>query len=130
MAILAMFAAKGAARQGLEYLQNGDVAGALVAALSAQRAVTCSAGQLLGLQLGETLEAEKRALSKLSAKGARRRHEENRALKQDVFDWCDQNMKSYRTMDEAAFAVAEKVVPLKFGAVRKHMPEWKKARGV
>jgi hypothetical protein len=81
MAILAMFGAKGAARQGLEYLQNGDVSLALVAALSAQRAVTCSAGTLLGLQLGETLKAKKRALSKLSTKGADRRHEENRSLK-------------------------------------------------
>jgi hypothetical protein len=38
-------------------------------------------------------------------------------------------MKSYQTMDEAAFFVAKEVVPLKFRAVRKHMTEWKKARG-
>ena len=60
--------------------------------------------------------------------GADARHRENRAMKQDVFAWCDAHMKKYSNMDDAAFAVAEKLVPIKFRAVRSWMTEWKKVR--
>lgn len=61
-------------------------------------------------------------------KGAAKRHTLNRDSKQKVFAWCDENMERFRSMDDAAFDIAETFVPQKFRAVREWMTEWKKLR--
>lgn len=71
------------------------------------------------------LEAARSALGK---SGALMRHAENRALKQHVFEWCERNMASARSMDAAASLVAGIVVPVAWRTVRDWMTEWKKLR--
>jgi hypothetical protein len=66
----------------------------------------------------------------LAKRGAYALHAENRAMKSVVFEWCDQNMSSYPSMDAAAEAIAGKVVPLKFRTVREWLTEWRKSRAV
>lgn len=62
----------------------------------------------------------------MAKKGANARHKENRDSKADVFKWADKNMKAYKSMDAAALAIADNLVPYKFRAVRKWLTEWKK----
>ncbi|QQN72073.1 hypothetical protein [Comamonas testosteroni] len=62
----------------------------------------------------------------MAKKGADARHKENRDCRADVFKWADKNMKSYKSMDAAALAIAEKLVPQKFRAVRQWLTDWKK----
>lgn len=66
-----------------------------------------------------------------SAKASQRAnlgHAENRAMKQEVFVWLDQNMKLFKSMDAAASAVAGKVAPIKWRTARDWVGEWKKVR--
>lgn len=55
-------------------------------------------------------------------------HAENRAMKQEVFVWLDQNMRLFKSMDDAASAVAGKVAPIKWRTARDWVGEWKKVR--
>lgn len=71
---------------------------------------------------------EDEAQTSFAKKGAKARHKENHAAKEDVFKWLDENMQSYKSMDDAALAIAEKVVPMKFRTVRQWLTEWKKIR--
>lgn len=57
---------------------------------------------------------------------AMKRHEENRAMKQDVFDWLDTNMSRFKSMDDAATAIAGKVAPIKWRTARDWVADWKK----
>lgn len=59
---------------------------------------------------------------------AHKRHAENRALKAEVFAWCDAHMQEFRSMDSAAEAVAGKLVPVKFRTAREWIGEWRKLR--
>lgn len=61
-------------------------------------------------------------------KGAAKRHEENRAMKADVFSWLDANMSNFESMDKAAEAIASKVSPIAFRTARAWVGEWKKLR--
>jgi hypothetical protein len=61
-------------------------------------------------------------------KAAAARHSENRAMKQEVFEWCDANMAKAPSMDTAASQVAGVVVPVAWRTVRDWMTEWKKLR--
>lgn len=61
-------------------------------------------------------------------KGAAKRHEENRAMKADVFSWLDANMTNFKSMDKAAQAIADKVAPIAFRTARDWVGEWKKLR--
>ena len=66
-----------------------------------------------------------------SAKQAARaikRHSEHHAMKSTVFEWCDTNMDRFKSMDDAAFDIAEIFVPQKFRTVRGWMADWKKLR--
>jgi hypothetical protein len=56
------------------------------------------------------------------------RHAENHAMKAQVFEWLDENMSRYRSMDAAAEAMAGKLVPVTFRTVRAWVSEWKKQR--
>lgn len=59
--------------------------------------------------LPKAFQAGKRTLSKA---GVTARHQENRALKQDVFTWLDANPPKHRGKDAAATAIAGGVVPV------------------
>jgi hypothetical protein len=73
-------------------------------------------------------EAGERAISTMAKKGSDERHGPNRESKQKVFAWCDENMGRFKSMDDAAWDIAETFVPQKFRAVREWMTEWKKLR--
>lgn len=64
----------------------------------------------------------------LAKRAATARHSENRAMKQQVFEWCDTNMADTPSMDTAASQVAGVVVPVAWRTVRDWMTEWKKLR--
>lgn len=59
---------------------------------------------------------------------ADKRHEENRAMKAEVFAWLDENLSSFPSMDKAAEAIAAKVVPIAFRTARKWIDDYKKLR--
>lgn len=65
---------------------------------------------------------------KFALKGVSARHKENRSCKKQVFKWLDENMHLYKSMDDAASAIAGKLVPMKFRTVRQWLTEWKKLR--
>lgn len=75
----------------------------------------------------ELLELGKQKLS-LAKKGAKARHKENHQTKDFVFAWLDNNMEKYKSMDDAAHYISEKLVPMKFRTVRQWLTEWKKLR--
>ena len=75
--------------------------------------------------LPTAFQAGKRTLAKA---GVTARHQENRAIKQDVFAWLDTNMQNFKSMDSAAEAIAGKVAPVKFRTARDWVGEWKKLR--
>lgn len=73
--------------------------------------------------------------SRTAKKGAAKRHEENRAMKAEVFKWldCDLNQKISKdkkkiNKDKTAEAIAGKVVPVGFRAVRGWIDDWQKQR--
>lgn len=68
------------------------------------------------------------SIESFSKKGVAARHKEHRDFKDYVFNWLDENMHSYKSMDDAAFAIADKVVPMKFRTVRQWITDWKKLR--
>lgn len=53
-------------------------------------------------------------------------HKENRTMKREVFDWCDDNMINFKSMDSAAESIAGRLVPVKFRTARSWIAEWKK----
>jgi hypothetical protein len=59
--------------------------------------------------------------------GAYKIHEENRAMKAQVFEWCTLNLKSFSgSLDDAAIEISKKLVPMKFSTVRAWITEWRK----
>lgn len=59
---------------------------------------------------------------------ALKRHAENHSMKAEAFTWLDENMQNFRSMDKAAEAIANKVVPIAFRTARQWVGEWKKTR--
>ena len=55
-------------------------------------------------------------------------HAKDRAHKEQVFAWCDENMHRFKRMDDAAIDIAETFVPNPFSTVRGWMTDWKKLR--
>lgn len=76
--------------------------------------------------LGNLGEVKNMTASEFGKKGANASHAENRALKEFLMKWCDDNMRNYKSMDAAAAATAEKLVPVKFRTARAWIGEWKK----
>lgn len=66
--------------------------------------------------------------SKKLSQAALKMHAENHAMKRDVFNWLDSNMKDFKSMDGAAQAIAGKVAPVAFRTARTWVGEWKKLR--
>ena len=58
--------------------------------------------------------------------GANARHAENRAMKQDVFKWLDENPP--QKMDWAATVISQTRVPVAWRTARDWVGEWKKLR--
>jgi hypothetical protein len=54
------------------------------------------------------------------------RHRENHAMKLQVRDWYEKHQKDYKSMDAAAEAAVEKIVPVKFRTARAWIGEWAK----
>lgn len=78
----------------------------------------------------EPTESQAAAVARtvFAKKAAAARHSENRAMKQQVFEWCDAHMADAPSMDTAASRVAGVVVPVAWRTVRDWMTEWKKLR--
>ncbi|MDT0137746.1 hypothetical protein [Acidovorax sp. PRC11] len=64
----------------------------------------------------------------LARNAASARHAENRAMKQQVFEWCDANVGNFSSLDAGASAVAGVLVPVAWRTARDWMTEWKKLR--
>jgi hypothetical protein len=75
--------------------------------------------------MGLVLENANSARARVNAQ---KRHASSRDSKAKVFEWCDENMHRFSSMDDAAFDIAESFIPEKFRAVRDWMTEWKKLR--
>ena len=63
------------------------------------------------------------ALSMLGSIGAHARHRENRALKDDAMRYYVAHQHKFKSKDEAAEAIARKVVPVSFRTVREWLKE-------
>lgn len=61
-------------------------------------------------------------------KAAIKRHAENRAMKADVWEWCEKNFNDYSSMEKAAEAVihTDKLVPVTVRTARQWISEWVK----
>lgn len=68
------------------------------------------------------------AQSAAQAARALARHSENHSMRQQVFEWLDQNMPQFTSLDSAADAIAGKVVPVKWRTARDWIGQWKKVR--
>ena len=69
---------------------------------------------------------EKQAISTHAKRAADGTHVENRRMKAQVFQWCDENMHKYKSRERAAQAVAGKIVPVMPRTVYEWMVSWKK----
>lgn len=75
-----------------------------------------------------TKDQHKDVRASFARKGSDARHASNREAKIKVFSWCDENMSRFKSMDDAAFDIAETFVSQKFRTVREWMTEWNKLR--
>lgn len=109
--------------EALHRLSIGDISNAVL--------VYGHANMLFGETIGRGCSAyAKGSLHDTASAGARVRHRENHAMKQDVFNWLDANPPKARGMDAAATAIFEsKLVPIKsWRTARDWVGEWKKLR--
>jgi len=81
-----------------------------------------------GKLLLQTIKTAEKYKPTMAQKGAAARQKENKQAKEFMFSWLDDNIEKYKTLDEAAFAAAGKVVPYTFRTVRRWVTEWKKLR--
>jgi hypothetical protein len=71
-------------------------------------------------------EKAKQRVSLAASKAAIKRHAENRAMKEQVFEWCAAHLHEYPSMDAAAESIAGKVVPVTFRTARSWIGEYRK----
>ena len=68
-------------------------------------------------------------LTRAATLGADARQKENRAIRKEVFDWCDMKMHEYESMNKAALALYEaNLVPVEQKTLRTWMTQWKRER--
>ena len=72
--------------------------------------------------------AKKLARKEVATKAGKASHKENHQLKADIFAYMDDPTRVKKALDDHATDIAEKVVPLKFRTVRKHLTAWNKQR--
>lgn len=91
--------------------------------------LACEARRRLGMLQGYMLGNRERgnAMSAIAKLGADALHKENRAMKQQVEDWCDKNLHLFGSMEAAAEALRE-VVPLKHRTLVGHVKAFKKSK--
>ncbi len=112
----------------------GDIEKAFDHVHQAHRALLLEHGMFMWEEATKELRSElseasqKHARAALAKTAASARHSENRAMKQQVFEWCDAHMAQAPSMDTAASRVAGVVVPVAWRTVRDWMTEWKKLR--
>lgn len=87
----------------------------------------CEAQRYLGMLQGYiSAMSEDARLSSLGRRGADARHAENRAMKAQLFEWCAVHLTKFKSLDAAAFAVAQIELPITFRTARSWIGEWKK----
>ena len=93
---------------------------------------TSLANRWLGILQGLHSEAgiSGSSLSDFAKKGANSRHAEHRSMKQEVFEWCDANMTSTRSISNAALAIAGKQMNISHGTACNWISEWKKSNSL
>ncbi len=105
--------------EGLFALDAGDMPHAALAIITAHQTLIeccCVAQSVLGFASDKARAA------------ADAMHHENRACKKQVFEWLDDNMSRYPTLDAAADEIAERVVPMKWRTVRGWATDWNRER--
>lgn len=65
-------------------------------------------------------------ISEKAKKNGQLAHVEHRAMKETVFEWCEANLAKFKSMDQAAQAIAGVEVPVVFTTARSWIREWKK----
>lgn len=121
-----------ATRNGEDMSGLESAGGSEISSLGALMSIAMVRGMAMGysglsggvLKLVQAEMARKQMLSDAASK----RHAENRDMKNEVFQWLDLNMSSFKSMDEAAEAIAGKVQPVKFRTARDWVGQWKKLR--
>ena len=89
----------------------------------------CKAEYWLGITVGSwSVRSAGMAISAVGTLGADKRYAEHRAMKADVFKWLDEHLKTYKSLDSAAEAIAGKIVPIKFRTAREWVGAYKKLR--
>jgi hypothetical protein len=71
-----------------------------------------------------------RSQSDVAVIAANARHAENRSMKKQVWEWYEANEQNYRSMDAAAEAIADKLVPVTFRTARGWIGECRKKMGL
>lgn len=78
----------------------------------------------------ETSESAHRLAKKLISERARRgasaAHRENRAMKAQVFEWCEAELVNHPSIDAAAAAIAGKLVPVTFRTVQGWISQYRR----
>ncbi len=64
-------------------------------------------------------------ISEKAKRNAELAHVEHRAMKATVFEWCDANFSKFKSIDQAAQAIAGVEVPVAFTTARSWIREWK-----
>ena len=87
-------------------------------------------GILQGIISGRSLErgATASTMSALGKMGADASHIENRAMKKTVFEWCEQNMHRFPSVEGATRETVNKLVPVTYRTLRDWIAEWNKLR--
>lgn len=88
------------------------------------------AERIFGMYLGGQIAMhDSIPLTRAAALGSDSRQKENRAMRKEVFEWCDMKMHEYESMNKAALALYEaRLVPVEQKTLRTWMTQWKRER--
>jgi hypothetical protein len=121
LAISLMSVACAYAKQAHEEQSNSNLAWSY--ANEANRWLGVLQGFTSGGDLGKSLGMRRKAKA-----GADAKNFENRAMKSEVFAWCDANMPAGRSMKSVAAEISKRIMPVKPDTAYEWVREWKKAR--
>jgi hypothetical protein len=111
----------GCAEHGAAMVRNEDLASACTYIATAMLWAGMLEGRDWGMYQEEKWSGIERSEKLLSG-----RHHENRACREQAMLWYDQHRSEFRSEDEIAEAIAGKIVPMKFRAVRAWITEHRK----
>jgi hypothetical protein len=88
------------------------------------------AERVFGMYLGAQIAMrDSIPLTRAATLGSDARQKENRAIRKEVFDWCDKKMHEYDSMNKAALALHDaNLVPVEQKTLRNWMTQWKRER--